>query len=101
VTPSDIEHLVELQARLLEQSASLVRVGGRVVYSTCTIGRAENEDVVGAFLAASGGRFEPRDLTAQVPDAWREDVTADGWFQSTPVSGGPDGHFVAVLERVV
>jgi 16S rRNA (cytosine967-C5)-methyltransferase len=101
VTPADVDRLAVLQGRLLQQSASLVRVGGRVVYSTCTIGRAENEDVVGAFLAAAGGRFEPSDLRALVPEAWSADVTADGWFQSTPTSGGPDGHFVAVLERVV
>jgi 16S rRNA (cytosine967-C5)-methyltransferase len=101
VSPADVERLAALQGRLLEQSASLVRVGGRVVYSTCTIGRAENEDVVGAFLAASNGRFRPGDLSAQVPEAWAAGVSAEGWFQSTPVSGGPDGHFVAVLERVV
>jgi 16S rRNA (cytosine967-C5)-methyltransferase len=101
VTPDDVGRMAALQGRLLEESASLVRVGGRVVYSTCTIGRAENEDVIATFLAASADRFEARDLRAIVPAAWSSDVTKDGWFQSAPISGGPDGHFVAVLERVV
>lgn len=37
----------ELQRELLETAKRLVRPGGRVVYSTCTLARAENEDIAG------------------------------------------------------
>jgi 16S rRNA (cytosine967-C5)-methyltransferase len=100
VTPEDIDRLSELQSGMLAESARLVRVGGRVVYSTCTIGHRENQDVVTGFLAAAGGAFRVVDIAPIVGAQWMEDVTAEGWFQSVPVPGGPDGHFVAVLERV-
>lgn len=38
------------QVRLLQQGAGLLRAGGRLIYSTCSIDREENEDVVAAFL---------------------------------------------------
>jgi 16S rRNA (cytosine967-C5)-methyltransferase len=100
VTTDDIERLAVLQVSLLEQSTLLVRIGGRVVYSTCTVSRAENRDVVEAVLARCGGTFATVDISSVVPAEWAGDVTHEGWFQSVPRIGGPDGHFVAVLERV-
>jgi 16S rRNA (cytosine967-C5)-methyltransferase len=100
VTSDDIERLSLLQAAMLESSASLVRVGGRVVYSTCTVTRTENGDVVSAFLRKRAGTFRTADIRPVVPEPWYGDITDEGWFQSTPRAGGPDGHFVAVLERV-
>jgi 16S rRNA (cytosine967-C5)-methyltransferase len=44
INPSDVAELVELQAELLEQSAALVRPGGRLVYSVCTLTAAESID---------------------------------------------------------
>ena len=100
VTPDDIERLSVLQSAMLVESASLVRVGGRMVYSTCSVSRTENGDVVRSFLEGLAGAFKTLDITPEVPAAWSADVTDEGWFQSIPRVGGPDGHFVAVLERV-
>jgi len=100
VTPEDIDRLAELQLAMLEQAATLVSVGGAVVYSTCTVSRAENEDVIAAFLAGREGTFVVGDLTDAVPPEWRTDIGQQGYFQSTPRVGGPDGHFVALLTRV-
>jgi 16S rRNA (cytosine967-C5)-methyltransferase len=100
VTPEDIDRLAILQRDMLDQAATLVSVGGAVVYSTCTISRAENEDVVSSFLADNKGAFAVGDLTGAVPAEWRSDVGEEGHFQSTPRVGGPDGHFVALLVRV-
>jgi 16S rRNA (cytosine967-C5)-methyltransferase len=100
VTPEDIDRLAILQSSMLEQSALLVRVGGRVVYSTCTISRRENEDVVTRFLESANGAFATAELPAAAAGVWTGEATGNGWFQSTPESDGPDGHFVAVLERV-
>ena len=44
ITPADIAALAELQAALLSSSAQLVGVGGRLVYSVCTITAAESID---------------------------------------------------------
>ena len=91
--------LAELQGRMLDEAARLVRVGGRVVYSTCTVSRTENHDVVHAFLLREQGAFATMEMSVIVPPAWRGDVGPEGWFQSLPRQGGPDGHFVAALVR--
>lgn len=100
VAEDDIARLAVLQTSMLEQSALLVRVGGRVVYSTCSVSRTENQEVVERFLERSHGAFATADISGIVPVEWAGDVTEEGWFQSIPRIGGPDGHFVAILERV-
>lgn len=97
---SDIGRMVELQGVLLAGVAGTVRPGGRVVYSTCSVARAENEQLIETFLSSAAGRgFTPERLDALVPDAWRMFLTGEGCFRSWPTVGGPDGHFVAVLRR--
>lgn len=49
-TPSDNNSLSEIQRAILDNSAHYVKKGGRLVYSTCTINSAENEDNVKYFL---------------------------------------------------
>ncbi len=48
--PRDFEGLYQTQRTILRESASYVRPGGVLVYSTCTLNKIENEDVVKAFL---------------------------------------------------
>ncbi len=48
--PEDIKRLPEIQRDILENSSRLLKKGGRLLYSTCTLNSAENEDVVNAFL---------------------------------------------------
>ena len=98
--PSEIESLAALGSALLERCALLVKPGGFVVYSTCTVARRENEDVVEGFLASEVGRqFEPAPLGGIVPREWDRFVSEAGWFRSHATVGGPDGHFVARLKR--
>jgi 16S rRNA (cytosine967-C5)-methyltransferase len=46
-SPAGIDRLVEVQAELLQRAREALRPGGTLVYSTCTISRRENEDIVG------------------------------------------------------
>lgn len=46
----DITSLTELQLKILENSAKWVKNGGILVYSTCTLHKAENEDIINQFL---------------------------------------------------
>jgi 16S rRNA (cytosine967-C5)-methyltransferase len=46
-SPAVIDRLVELQAELLQRGREALRPGGTLVYSTCTISRRENEEIVG------------------------------------------------------
>ena len=100
VTPADIESLGELGIALLKEAAQLVRRGGFVVYSTCTVARCENAAVVEAFLAGEqGSEWRIDSLADEVPAEWQAFVTDEGYFSSFPVSDGPDGHFAARLVR--
>ncbi len=81
--------LVEIQRGLLARALDLVRPGGRVVYSTCSLLRDENEDVV----AASGAEVE--DLTGRFPGMASPDLA--GALRLLPHVNGSDGFFVARL----
>ncbi len=67
VSETDMERLVELQRRIVAASAAYVKPGGTLLYSTCTIHRAENEDMV-RFIAGELG-FEPVSLEGILPEA--------------------------------
>lgn len=100
ITPEQVTELATLQLAMLRSSARLVRPGGVVVYSTCSLLAEENADVVARFLeGAAGAGFRVAALGHAVPAQWSRFVTARGFFQSLPALGGPDGHFVAALTR--
>ena len=64
--------LPKLQGELLEQSIQLTKPGGHTVYSTCSIDREENEDVVAAAQAAHPG-LELVDSKLTLPEAGKHD----------------------------
>ena len=49
--PMDFASLPSLQHVILQNGSKYVREGGRLLYSTCTLNKAENEAVTAAFLA--------------------------------------------------
>ena len=94
LSADDLPRLAELQLSLLERAASEVVSGGRLVYSTCSIEREENEEVVGRFLEAT--------TLFQViePNAPAGLITSDGFVRTFPHRNGTDGFFAAALQRV-
>jgi 16S rRNA (cytosine967-C5)-methyltransferase len=94
LSADDLPRLAELQASLLEGAASSVASGGRLVYSTCSIEREENEEVVRRFLEAT--------TLFQViePNAPAGLITSDGFVRTFPHRNGTDGFFAAALQRV-
>ncbi len=66
VSPEGLESLTSLQREIVGTCAAYVRPGGTLVYSTCTIDRAENEEMV-RFLTEEMG-FQPSPLTGLLPE---------------------------------
>jgi 16S rRNA (cytosine967-C5)-methyltransferase len=80
-SPQRIAELAQLQARILRAAARATGAGGRLVYSVCTISRAESDDVVEAFLA-------------EHPE-W----TADPPIRTAPDTDATDGFYIVALQR--
>jgi 16S rRNA (cytosine967-C5)-methyltransferase len=96
-TPTAVAELQEKQASILASASRLVKVGGRLVYATCSILPEENAAIVDAFLAAHPG-FE-RKSAAEV--LAQQDIALDTGedLRLYPHVHGTDGFFAAVLER--
>ena len=59
--PADFDRLPDIQYDILKTSAEYVKIGGTLVYSTCTLSRAENDEVAERFLRENPG-FAPSEL---------------------------------------
>ncbi len=97
--PADIDRLVELQRRILDSAARLVKPGGRLVYATCSFLARENEAQVDTFLAAHPG-FHVKPVHEIWPEAIGGEAPGEGpYLTLTPARHGTDGFFLATLER--
>jgi len=91
----DLLELVVKQADILDHAARLTRIGGWLVYATCSVLADENEDQVTAFL----GRH-PEFALKPLSEAWAgAPPCPDPYLSLTPLRHGTDGFFAAVLER--
>jgi 16S rRNA (cytosine967-C5)-methyltransferase len=97
-TPSDLADLATLQRSLLTNAAGLVKRGGRLIYSTCSLEPEENEAQMKWFLS-SFLDFKPGDLRASLPPAAAALCGDDPWLYLWPHKHGTDGFFVCRLER--
>jgi len=93
LTPANINELSARQQRILKLSAPLVRAGGRLIYSTCSVEREENEWVAAAFLQTHPN-FAPVQL-----DAPARFLTSNSTARTWPQRDGADGFFIAAFER--
>jgi 16S rRNA (cytosine967-C5)-methyltransferase len=92
----EMEELPALQLRILSNQANYVKPGGVLMYSTCTVLRRENEDVVKAFLDSHVDFcLEPLDL----PDVFP--VNETGMLTLIPGEYDTDGFFISRLRRKV
>jgi 16S rRNA (cytosine967-C5)-methyltransferase len=104
LTPDYLKELLDLQQRIFDSAARLVKPGGRLVYATCSLLPEENEAQIDSFLAQ-----HPDFKVLPVADVWREAMAkqpdapacpSDGnYLRLTPAQQGTDGFFVAVLQR--
>jgi 16S rRNA (cytosine967-C5)-methyltransferase len=94
---AQLSQLVALQQELLEAAARVVKKGGALLYSTCSLESEENEQQVGGFLERHRGW---RPVNEDVEDALRVLVRPDGFLQTWPHRHNCDGMFAAKLQRI-
>ncbi|MER9331121.1 RsmB/NOP family class I SAM-dependent RNA methyltransferase [Mesorhizobium sp. M0152] len=105
-TMADVEKLADLQARLLARAVTLVKPGGRIVFSNCSLDPIEGEDLHRAFLA---GNLHVTADPIRLGEFSELDpfITADGTLRTTPADlalgapgiSGLDGFFAARMRR--
>jgi 16S rRNA (cytosine967-C5)-methyltransferase len=90
ITETDILSLASQQKKLLRNAAKVVKPGGRLIYSTCSVEPEENEEVVADFLRSTD---EFRVIAPQSLG------TESGAIRTWPHHQGTDGFFATVFER--
>jgi 16S rRNA (cytosine967-C5)-methyltransferase len=93
ISPADIEDLAERQKQLLFNAANVVKPGGRLVYSTCSVEPEENEEVVQTFLE-NNESFELAELALDP-----KQLTSLGSARTWPHREGSDGFFICAFAR--
>lgn len=92
--PANISELASVQRRILAEAARVLRRGGRLLYSTCSVEREENEEVVAALLGARED-FEQVEATP----AHASLLLPSGAARTWPHRDDVDGFFVAALKK--
>jgi len=95
--PQTLPSYSRLQELILNRAASLLRRGGRLVYSTCTILPEEDELLIRKFLACHDefSQITLSDVSVITPTL----IDDDGFFRTTPDTSGMDGFFAAILVK--
>ncbi|WP_077622068.1 16S rRNA (cytosine(967)-C(5))-methyltransferase RsmB [Sediminibacillus massiliensis] len=96
----DIRSLSEIQLELLESVSSLLKKGGKLLYSTCTVDKTENEQVVEKFLASHEDFEIDDDFTSDLPEGLRSAEGLTKWgLQLFPHDFNTDGFFLTRLVK--
>lgn len=93
VEEKDLDELSGKQLRILKNASKLVKSGGKLVYSTCSLEKEENEAVAANFLG------QHADFAVTRPRVPEELITPGGFARTFPHRDGMDGFFIAVFER--
>lgn len=99
LAPKDLAELTALQISILKSAARLVKPGGRLIYSTCSLLREENEKIIDDFLL-----HFPKFGVVCAKKIWNKETHEDvgaipSYLSLSPGVDGTDGFFAAILER--
>lgn len=93
LTASDIPQLAQKQLRILRNASKLVKPGGRLVYSTCSLENEENDEVINSFLNGD------RDFEAVAPGISERFLYESVFARTFPDVDDSDGFFIAELRH--
>lgn len=91
------ENLADIQYKILTESAKLLKNGGRLVYSTCTLNPEENTDIVKRFLKENKC-FSGK--TIELPEGIKRTIEEEDYeITLFPQTNGTDGFYIALLQK--
>ena len=93
-----IRSLIQTQHKLIRQAAKFIKRGGSLVYSTCTINKEENEDLIEGFLAENT-EFHGNDIRIAIPEFLHKYMDNQYSIQILPNYMNSDGFYIAKLTR--
>jgi len=91
----DIQNCAHIQKKILHTAASYTKIGGVLVYTTCSTEYEEDEAVVYEFLQ----HHHDYELVDPGPDISKDLIDRDGFFRTWPHHHNTDGFFGAILKR--
>lgn len=94
----NIDQICSISKEILTNASKYVRIGGEIVFSTCTINKEENEIRLKEFLKENKN-FELIDISDKLPRELRHSTTKDGYVTFYPNVDGIDGFFIAKMKR--
>lgn len=102
--PPEIAAMAQKQLRLLDSAAHALKHGGRMVYSTCSLEREENQDVIETFLKAHPDfhLLPVREDVGRLLPFFRpaaERLFKGEYLETSPARDALDGFFAAILVR--
>jgi 16S rRNA (cytosine967-C5)-methyltransferase len=92
--PSDFENLPEIQYKIAENALNYLETGGELIYSTCTLRRVENDEVIEKLLK-NHPELEPVGFLENLGEPF-------GSFKASifPKYFGSDGFFISKVKKV-
>lgn len=105
---ADVAEQIKLQEKLLHASAKKLKVGGILLYSVCSISRAEGEEQIQKFLNVQPNfsliPIKTEDISRY--GQWAENIiTSEGYIRTLPYmyfeKGGMDSFFIAKMQRII
>jgi len=90
----DFAELSRKQLAILENASKLVKCGGRIIYSTCSLEKEENEAVIDEFLSRNAN------FRRSKPFVDERFLTQNGFARTFPQRDHMDGFFIAMFEKI-
>jgi len=94
----DIKELSKLQEKMLDVAKDYIKVGGSLIYSTCTIEKEENMEVINKFLK-NNPHFSLANISDKIENKENLETLDKGYIQLYPNIHGTDGFFIAKMIR--
>lgn len=94
----EVTDITNTQYKILENASKYVKSGGYIVYSTCTIEKRENKDVIMNFIN-NNPEFETVDIENKLPSGLHKETLKQGHITFYPNVDGIDGFFICKLRK--